>query len=191
MFTVATKLLILQLLKRGIWVKNWVVVTESRFWCEGLNSVKTLCRNNIQVTLGIDAALNPLLNGCTLVLVGAEAISYKGDALCKIGTYPLAMIARKWKIPVKIVADLSKLDITSLYLDSNWPIYGPEGLKSDLLKDNEIYNVKVRNIMSEVVPSKFISEIITEKGVIYPSEDLMHIAKSIRFSTSFLETVIN
>ena len=42
------------------------------------------------------------------------------------------MIARERKIPVKIVADLSKLDITSLYLDSNWPIYGPEGL-------NQIY----------------------------------------------------
>jgi len=176
---------------RDMGKKIEVVVTESRPWCEGLNTVKTLCRNNIQVTLGIDAALNPLLNGCTLVLVGAESISYKGDALCKIGTYPLAMIARERKIPVKIVADLSKLDITSLYLDSNWPIYGPEGPKSDLLKYNEIYNVKVRNIMSEVVPSKFISEIITEKGVIYLSEDLIHIAKSIRFSKSFLETILN
>ncbi len=41
--------------------------------------------------------------------------------------------------------------------------------------------------MSEVVPSKFISEIITEKGVIYPSEDLMHISKSIRLTLHFLE----
>lgn len=164
-----------------------VVVTESRPWCEGLNTVKALDRKAIQIILGIDAALNPLLKGCTSVLVGAESISYKGDVLCKIGTYPLAIIAREQKIPVKIAADLPKFDVTIPHL--KWPVYGSEGPESDLLKNNKFLNVKVRNIMAEVAPSQLITEIVTEKGVIFP-KDVTDIMKSLPVSKSFIEAVL-
>ncbi len=162
-----------------------VVVTESRPWYEGLNTVKALDAEGIRVTLGIDAAIAVLISECTSVLVGAESISHTGDVLCKVGTYPLAVLARERGLPVRIAADCSKFDVTSPYLQ--WPNCGPGGPASDLVGTRQFQHATVVNALAEVVPSYLITEIVTERGVLSPA-DAARVVKSLPVSISLIKT---
>jgi len=87
------------------------------------------------------------------VIVGADRIALNGDTANKIGTYSLAVLAKENNIPFPI-EERSPAEITHI----KGIRIAPEG-------------VKVRNPAFDVTPNKYISAIITEKGIIYPPYD--------------------
>jgi len=102
-----------------------------------------------------------------LVLVGADRIAANGDVANKIGTYTLAVLAERHRIPFYVAAPLSSID-TSMKDGSAIPIeernpsevtgYGgmrwaPEG-------------VSVANPAFDITPAELVSGLFTEKGAV-------------------------
>ncbi len=103
------------------------------------------------------------------VIVGADRITANGDVANKIGTYSVAVLARENKIPFYVAAPSSSIDLS---LSSGEKIKieerNPDEVRYVQGKLVSLRNVAVRNPAFDVTPAKYITAIITEKGVIKP-----------------------
>jgi methylthioribose-1-phosphate isomerase len=101
------------------------------------------------------------------VIVGADRITANGDTANKIGTYGLAVLAREHKIPFFVAAPVSTFDL-SLASGDKIPIEQrkPEEVTNGFGKRTAPDGVKVYNPAFDVTPARYITGIITERGVI-------------------------
>ncbi len=101
------------------------------------------------------------------IIVGADRIAANGDAANKIGTYALAVLAAAHRIPFYIAAPLSTIDV-SLKTGEAIPIEErPAGEVTNFRNVQTAPNgVKVYNPAFDVTPARYISAIITEKGIL-------------------------
>lgn len=103
------------------------------------------------------------------VIVGADRIARNGDTANKIGTYSLAILAAHHHIPFFVAAPTSTFDL-SLAQGRQIPIEErkPEEITSWFGKRVAPQGVKVYNPAFDVTPARFITAIITERGIIRP-----------------------
>ena len=73
-----------------------------------LLSAAELAAAGIHTTLAADGAVAQLMNGCALLLVGADSIGDHG-LVNKLGTHAAALVARELGVPAYAVADSTKL----------------------------------------------------------------------------------
>jgi methylthioribose-1-phosphate isomerase len=103
------------------------------------------------------------------IVVGADRIVSNGDIANKIGTYSVAVLAKENNIPFYVAAPYSTFDL-SLKTGEQIPI--EERNPNEILEINGKKiapdNVRIINPAFDITPAKYISAIITEKGVIYP-----------------------
>jgi methylthioribose-1-phosphate isomerase len=111
-----------------------------------------LMEDNIPVTLITDNTAGAILRKgeINLAIVGTDRTVSNGDVANKIGTYSLAVLCKENGVPFYVAAPLSSIDFSI-----------PSG---DLIPIEE-------NIAFDVTPAKYVTGIITEKGVFKP-EDL-------------------
>jgi methylthioribose-1-phosphate isomerase len=130
-----------------------------------------LMNRNIDVTLIPDntAAFTMKRRKIDLAITGADRIALNGDAANKIGTYNLAIIAKRHNIPFYIAAPLSTFDF-NLKSGDEIPIEerAPEEVTEGFGKRTAPLGVKVYSPAFDVTPNELITGIITEKGIIYP-----------------------
>jgi len=102
-----------------------------------------------------------------LVIVGADRIAANGDTANKIGTYALSLLARAHNIPFYVAAPSSTFDL-SLPSGDRIPIEqrGAEEVTEGFGKRTAPKDAKVYCPAFDVTPAKYITGIITEKGVI-------------------------
>jgi ribose 1,5-bisphosphate isomerase len=143
-----------------------VVTTESRPGNEGLRTIEELAHEGVHVTVGVDAALGLLLRNCTSVCVGGDTITSTGDALCKVGSFPVALAARFYGIPFRVAVDLSKFDANTLL---GVPLKIREMPATDILPGGPPPHVSVRNPAFEVIPARLIEAFVTDIGVVAPA----------------------
>ncbi|MBI2659177.1 S-methyl-5-thioribose-1-phosphate isomerase [Candidatus Woesearchaeota archaeon] len=118
-------------------------------------------------------------------IVGADRIAMNGDVANKIGTYEKAVLARENSIPFYVAAPLSTFDIKC---GSGDEIPIEERSEDELLyihgidEDKKIKKIRIAPIESsaknpafDVTPAKYITGIITEKGVIKPTREHIEI----------------
>jgi len=116
-----------------------------------------------------------------MVIVGADRIARNGDVANKIGTLEKAIVAQHYGIPFYVAAPLSTFDMDCLS-GASIPIEerDPDEVlwQSGPDKNGEMRTVqvctprsKVMNPAFDVTPSELITAIITEKGVIKPTEE--------------------
>ncbi len=101
------------------------------------------------------------------IIVGADRIAANGDAANKIGTYALAVLAKAHRIPFYIAAPVSTIDFC-LKTGAGIPI---EERKSDEVTHfkgvrSAPEGTKVYNPAFDVTPARFITAIVTEKGIL-------------------------
>lgn len=105
------------------------------------------------------------------VVVGADRIAANGDTANKIGTYSLAIVAKAHNIPFYVAAPLSTVDFE---LSNGMEIPIEERHPSEIYQIGETLvcppGVEFYNPAFDVTPAKLITGIITEKGVVTPSE---------------------
>ncbi|MCC7359294.1 MAG: hypothetical protein IT317_07450 [Anaerolineales bacterium] len=89
-------------------------VTESRPNQDGLETAGELAALGVPVEVTIDAALQFVTPRASLMLLGAEAIEADGSVVCKVGTYPAALAARRHGVRVYVAADTLKFDTASM-----------------------------------------------------------------------------
>jgi len=102
-----------------------------------------------------------------VVVVGADRIAANGDVANKIGTYGLAVLARRHGIPFYVAAPISTFD-TSIADGSQIPIEErpPEEVTGYRETRWAPQGVSVRNPAFDVTPAELVSGIICEKGVV-------------------------
>ncbi|OGI20214.1 MAG: S-methyl-5-thioribose-1-phosphate isomerase, partial [Candidatus Melainabacteria bacterium RIFCSPHIGHO2_02_FULL_34_12] len=127
------------------------------------------CENGIECILVPDTACGYLMQKgeIDIVVTGADRIAANGDTANKIGTYQLAVLAKENKIPFYIAAPLSTFDL-KITSGSEIPIEERDEKEITQINGKTICasGVKVRNPAFDVTPAKYISGIITEKGVL-------------------------
>jgi methylthioribose-1-phosphate isomerase len=108
-----------------------------------------------------------------LVLVGADRIAANGDAANKIGTYMVAVLAKENNIPFYVAAPLSTFD-ASMKSGGEIPIEerGAEEIVEGFGVRVAPMGVKTYSPAFDVTPARYITAIITERGVIErPNEE--------------------
>ena len=147
-----------------------VIACETRPYLQGARLTAWECvQEGIPCTLITDNMAGHLMSRgeVDVVVVGADRIAANGDVANKIGTYPLAVLARRHGIPFYVAAPLSSFDpklpdgshiaieergadeVTG-YRGTRW---APEG-------------VAVRNPAFDITPAELITGIVCEKGVV-------------------------
>jgi methylthioribose-1-phosphate isomerase len=152
--------------------KITVYADETRPFLQGARlTCWELVRENIPVVLITDNMSGYLMKKgeISAVITGADRIARNGDAANKIGTYPVAVLAREHGIPFYIAAPMSTIDF-SLADGSRIPIEerSPDEVREIRGVPITVKNIPVRNPAFDVTPAKYLSAIITEKGVVRP-----------------------
>jgi len=94
------------------------------------------------------------------VVVGADRIAANGDVANKVGTYPLAVLARRHGIPFYVAAPLSTLDPDTA---------DGSGIPIEERDPSEVVaGAPALNLAFDVTPAELVSAIFTERGVLEP-----------------------
>jgi methylthioribose-1-phosphate isomerase len=103
----------------------------------------------------------------TCCVVGADRIAANGDTANKIGTYSVAVLAKENNIPFYVAAPVSTFDLT-LESGADIPIEERQAHEVTHIQGSPLApaGVHVRNPAFDVTPARYISAIITERGVI-------------------------
>jgi len=130
-----------------------------------------LRRAGIDVTLLADAAAGALLRAGRIdaVIVGADRIAANGDVANKIGTYPLAVLARTHGVPFYVAAprstfDLSCPDGARIPIEERAAVELTRGFGVSTAPEG----VSVYAPAFDVTPAALVTAIVTETGVIRP-----------------------
>jgi methylthioribose-1-phosphate isomerase len=102
-----------------------------------------------------------------MCIVGADRIAANGDTANKIGTYSVAVLAKENGIPFYVAAPVSTLDL-KMKCGDDIPIEERHSLEVTHLRGLPVApeGISVRNPAFDVTPSRYITGIITEKGVV-------------------------
>ncbi|ADB57208.1 S-methyl-5-thioribose-1-phosphate isomerase [Archaeoglobus profundus] len=132
-----------------------------------------LMQDGIDVTLITDNMVGIVMQRGMVdkVIVGADRI-VRDAVFNKIGTYTVAIVAKEHNVPFYVAAPITTFD---------WEKTMDEVIIEERSKDELIYchikcrktliapkDVKVFNPAFDVTPLKYVTALITEKGVIYP-----------------------
>jgi methylthioribose-1-phosphate isomerase len=105
-------------------------------------------------------------------LVGCDRITSNGDVANKIGTYNLALAASAHGIPFYSVGPTTTIDL-SISSGEEIPIEERSENEITHIGDTQITpdGVQVANPAFDITPAKYITAIITDRGVAYPPYD--------------------
>jgi methylthioribose-1-phosphate isomerase len=127
-----------------------------------------LQRLGIPCTLVADAMAGSLMAGAEVdaVLVGADRIAANGDVANKIGTYPLAVLARHHGIPFYVAAPLSTFD-PECADGAQIPIERRDADEVAVVAGQRLApaGVQVENRAFDVTPGQLVTAYVTEEGV--------------------------
>jgi methylthioribose-1-phosphate isomerase len=130
-----------------------------------------LDRLGIPVTVVADAMAGSLLasGDVDVVVVGADRIAANGDVANKIGTYPLAVLAREHVVPFVVAAPTSTIDLDTL-TGSAIPVEERSGDEVVRIGGERIAptGVAAANRAFDVTPSRLVTAIVTERGILRP-----------------------
>ena len=149
-----------------------VLADETRPFLQGARlTAWELVRDGIDTTVITDnmAASMMRLGDIDLIVVGADRIAANGDVANKIGTYGVAVLATEHRLPFYVAAPISTIDLDT-----------PDGSRIPIEErnDKEVTHVgafrltpegaRIRNPAFDVTPAKFVTAIITERGIARP-----------------------
>ncbi len=147
-----------------------VFADETRPFLQGARlTAWELQQDGIPTTLITDNMAGHFLHsgriGC--VVVGADRIAANGDVANKVGTYSVAVLAKENNVPFYVAAPISTLDLT---------LASGDGIPIEQRAAAEVTHVfgvaiapehiRVENPAFDVTPARYVTAIITERGVV-------------------------
>jgi methylthioribose-1-phosphate isomerase len=146
-----------------------VFADETRPFLQGARlTVWELQQDGIPTTLITDNMAGHFMKagriGC--VVVGADRIAANGDVANKVGTYSVAVLAKENGVPFYVAAPISTLDLT-LASGDQIPIEERSAAEVTHVFGQQVAptGTSVKNPAFDVTPARYVSGIITEKGV--------------------------
>ena len=151
-------------------VRVWVGETRPVLQGARLTSWE-LRRDRIPVTVVADTAVGALVAsgrvGC--VVVGADRVAANGDVANKIGTYTLAVLATRHRVPFYVAAPTSTIDLATpdgrTIVIEERPADEVRRLRGATVTPDD---VEVWNPAFDVTPAELVTAIVTEVGVVTP-----------------------
>src|SRR5215207_10197188 len=149
-----------------------VFADETRPFLQGARlTAWELVRDGIDTTVITESMAGPLMRAgeIDVVVVGAYRIAANGDTANKIGTYTVAVLAHEHNVPFYVAAPLSTIDLATPDGDTI-PIEERDQREVSHLGSSRITPVgaHIRNPAFDVTPHRYISGIITERGILRP-----------------------
>jgi methylthioribose-1-phosphate isomerase len=149
-----------------------VYVDETRPFLQGARlTAWELQRWGVPLTLITDNMAGHFISRgqVDLILVGADRIAANGDTANKIGTYTLAVLAHENGVPFYVVAPASTVDL-DLASGAAIPIEQRSPREVTHICDVPIApeGVPVANPAFDVTPHRYITGIVTERGIVHP-----------------------
>jgi methylthioribose-1-phosphate isomerase len=146
-----------------------VYADETRPFLQGARlTAWELQQDGIPVTLIADSAAAFLMSRGKVdaVIVGADRVAANGDVANKIGTYGLAVLARRHAIPFYVACPLSTIDL-KIASGADIPIEerSAEEVVGYRGERWAPAGVSVANPVFDVTPAELVTALITEKGV--------------------------
>jgi methylthioribose-1-phosphate isomerase len=148
-----------------------VIADETRPFLQGARlTAWEMVQEQIPVTLITDNMAGFLMSRGEVdaVIVGADRVAANGDVANKIGTYMVAVLARRHGIPFYVACPLSTIDLT---IADGGAIPIEERAAAEVTGFRECqwaaHGVKVRNPAFDVTPADLVTALITERGVIH------------------------
>jgi methylthioribose-1-phosphate isomerase len=145
-----------------------VLVPETRPYLQGARlTAWELQQDGIPLTLITDNMVAHFLKtgGVGAVVLGADRIARNGDTANKIGTYGIAVLAKEHGIPFYVAAPISTLDL-SIPTGEQIPIEERSEAEVTHLGGVRVAaDVRAAHPAFDVTPARFITAIITERGV--------------------------
>jgi methylthioribose-1-phosphate isomerase len=133
-----------------------------------------LGRAGIDVTVVTEAAIGALLTQERIdaVLVGADRIAANGDVANKVGTYNLAVLARRHGVPFYVLAPRSTIDAETA-TGAGIPIEhrGADEVRRGFGVLTAPAGVPVFAPAFDVTPAALVDAIVTDRGVVRPPYD--------------------
>jgi methylthioribose-1-phosphate isomerase len=149
-----------------------VLADETRPFLQGARlTAWELVKDGIDTTVITDNMAGSIMRagGIDLVVVGADRIAANGDTANKIGTYSVAVLAKEHGIPFYVAAPWSTIDLSTS--DGNAiPIEERDAREVTHVGSHQLApeGAHVRNPSFDVTPAKYITAIVTERGVHRP-----------------------
>ncbi len=149
-----------------------VLADETRPFLQGSRlTAWELLKDGIETVLIVDGSAGSLmrLGEIDLVVVGADRIAANGDVANKIGTYSIAVLAHENDLPFYVAAPMSSIDFAC-----------PDGARIPIEQRDPAEvttpfgvrvappGVGVRNPAFDVTPARYVSAIVTERGIARP-----------------------
>jgi methylthioribose-1-phosphate isomerase len=149
-----------------------VWVDETRPFLQGARlTAWELLQRGIPATLITDNMAGHFMSRgkVDIVLVGADRIAANGDVANKIGTYSLAVLARENGIPFYSVAPTSTVDL-DVASGADIPIEERDPREVTHVRGVPIApeGVQAANPAFDVTPHRYVTGIVTERGIVYP-----------------------
>src|SRR3954465_8111266 len=146
-----------------------VFADETRPFLQGARlTAWELVRDGIQTTVITDNMSGALMRQgrVNFVVVGAARIAANGDTANKIGTYPVAVLAREHGVPFYVAAPLSTIDLKTAD-GSQIPIEERSAKEVTHVAGTQLApdGALVWNPAFDVTPHHLIAGIITERGI--------------------------
>ncbi|MBZ5516136.1 MAG: S-methyl-5-thioribose-1-phosphate isomerase [Acidobacteriia bacterium] len=146
-----------------------VFADETRPFLQGARlTAWELAKDGIPVTLITDNMAGHFmkLGQIKAVIVGADRIAANGDVANKIGTYSIAVLAKENQIPFYVAAPLSTIDM-SLTSGEQIPIEerSPAEVTHWAGVPTAPENIAARHPAFDVTPHRYVTAIITERGI--------------------------
>ena len=169
--------------KNNIPIHVWVDETRPRNQGFSLTSWELL-NENIPNSLIVDNVGGHLMQHkkIDICITGTDRTASNGDVCNKIGTYLKALAAYDNNIPFYVSAPISSIDFNIENGIRDIPIEERDSYEvshiNGLDENNEIKKIKIvpegstcANYAFDVTPAKFITKLITEKGIVNPNKE--------------------
>ena len=146
-----------------------VLADETRPYLQGARlTAWELQRDGIPVTVITDNAAGHLMarGEIDLVIVGSDRIAINGDVANKIGTYTVAVLARRHGIPFYVAAPTSTIDADcpdgeAIPIEER----DPDEVVEVLGRRTAPEGVEARHPAFDVTPAELVTAIVTEQGI--------------------------
>lgn len=151
---------------------SMVWVDETRPVLQGARlTAWEMVQEGIPATLIADSMAGAIMAAgeVDFVVVGSDRIAANGDVANKVGTYTVAVLARRHNIPFVVAAPVSTIDFA---------IPSGEGIPIEERDPAEVAGygnerwapegIKIYNPAFDVTPAELVTAIVTERGVLAP-----------------------
>jgi methylthioribose-1-phosphate isomerase len=149
--------------------KIHVYADETRPFLQGSRlTAWELMKDNIPTTVISDNMAGAMMSQGKIgaIVVGADRIAANGDVANKIGTYTVAVLAKEHGIPFYVAAPLSTIDFETAS-GNTIPIEQRNAREVTHFAGKQVTpdGVLIENPAFDVTPSKYVTAIVTEKGI--------------------------